>query len=282
MKIIIESGATKGDWRLISSDGSEVGNFITEGTNVSTMSMESISGIIHKAGKQANKICKDGIISVHFYTAGVITDSIRAELTVILKGIFPDSEIEIQDDLTAAARAVCGHAPGIAAILGTGSNSCQFDGEKIARRVYSSGFILGDEGSAATLGKLFIADFLKGLVPASISKDFSERYDSSYASIVENVYRSSGSPSAYLGAFAPFIMEHYAHPYIKELVDSNFRAFFRRSIKQYDYRTLSVGIAGGFGNALKDIVLKVAAEEGITISEFIPHPIEGLKRYHVE
>lgn len=279
MKVIIESGATKGDWRLIYPGSGEAGRFLAAGTNVSTMPMKTVAETMKETGAKV-AAAAGSIDSVHLYTAGVITDRIRTELTGILEGIFPGSDIEIQNDLTAAARAVCGHEPGIAAILGTGSNSCQFDGERIVGRVYSSGFILGDEGSAATLGKLFIADFLKGLVPEHISKDFTSRYDGSYAGIVENVYRSTGSPSAYLGSFAPFIMEHYDDPYVKELVDGNFRSFFRRSIKQYDYKTHPVGITGGFGSAQRDIISRIAAEEDVRISGFLPRPIEGLVKYH--
>ena len=98
---------------------------------------------------------------------------------------------------------------------------------------------------------------------------------------MENVYRSTGSPSKYLGDFAPFIMEHYDHPYIKELVEGNFRAFIRRSLKQYDINRYPVGVCGGFGWALKDIFEKVAKEEGINISGFIRTPIEGLVKYHL-
>ena len=278
MKLIVESGATKGDWRLITDSGEEIGRFLAGGTNVSTMPMTTIAATIRETGKTVLERADEKIASVHFYTAGVITPAIESEMSSLLKSIFCDADIEVKDDLLAAARAVCGHEEGIAAILGTGSNSCHYVGEKIIDRVYSSGFILGDEGSAATLGKLFIADFLKGFVPEHIAKDFSSRYDTSYASIVENVYRTTGSPSGYLGSFAPFIMEYYADPYIKSLVDNNFRAFFIRSIKQY--QSCPVGVVGGFGYALKDIIQKVAAEEKIEISCFMKCPIEGLKKYH--
>lgn len=280
MKIIVESGATKSDWRLVSEVGDETCRILAGGTNVSTMPMETIAEIVRRTGAEALDSAGEGISAVHFYTAGVITDEIRTELSGILDAVFKGSVIEIQNDLVAAARAVCGHRPGIAAILGTGSNSCQYDGEKIVKRIYSSGYILGDEGSAATLGKLFVADFLKGFVPEYIARDFSSRYDTSYATIVENVYRSTGSPSGYLGGFAPFIMEYYSDPYVKSLVDGNFRAFLTRSIKQYDYKNCPVGIVGGFGYALKDIILPIAIEEGVEISAFMQCPIEGLKKYH--
>ena len=279
MILLVESGATKGDWRVFSKDGAEVRRLTAEGTNVSTMNMDSIRQIISAT---SNSISDLKVKEIYFYTAGVVTDEISRQLTDVLHEVFPEATCDIQNDLMAAARAVCGHSKGIAAILGTGSNSCLFDGEKIIQRVYSCGYILGDEGSAATLGKLFIADFLKGLVPEHITKDFASRYECDYSTIVEKVYRSKESPSGYLGSFAPFIMEHYENEYIRELVDGNFKAFIKRSLKQYDTESHPVGVVGGFGYALKDIFEKVAAEEGIKVSGFIKTPIEGLVRYHLE
>ena len=278
MKIIAECGATKSDWRLI-KDGEEIRQVISSGINVSTMKMSAIYETIAGLSEQF-KAESDKVTDLHIYVAGVITDEIESDLRSRFTAHFPNAETEIQNDLLAAARALCGHAPGIATILGTGSNSCQYDGTEIVKRVYSSGFILGDEGSAATLGKLFVADFLKGLVPEEIAKDFSSRYQTDYSTIVANVYRSESSPSGYLGGFAPFIMEYYGHPYIKELVDGNFRAFIRRSLKQYDTDNLPVGVIGGFGCALKDIFERIAEEEGISISRFLKAPIEGLIEYH--
>ena len=279
MILIVESGATKSDWRVISKDGKEMKRIIAEGVNVSTMRMDAIKNIISET---AGQLAQEGISEIYFYTAGVVTEEISSELKSVLNRIIPCTICDIQNDLTAAARAVCGHSTGIAAILGTGSNSCLFDGEKIIQRVYSCGYILGDEGSAATLGKLFIADFLKGLVPAEVAADFASRYDSDYATIVQNVYRSEASPSGYLGSFAPFIMEHYSDEYIRELVEGNFRSFIRRSLKQYDTERYPVGVVGGFGYALKDIFAKVAKEEGVKISRFIKEPIDGLMDYHLE
>ena len=279
MILIVESGATKSDWRVISKDGKEMKRIIAEGVNVSTMRMDAIKNIISET---AGQLAQDGISEIYFYTAGVVTEDISSELKSVLNRTIPCAICDIQNDLTAAARAVCGHSTGIAAILGTGSNSCLFDGEKIIQRVYSCGYILGDEGSAATLGKLFIADFLKGLVPAEVAADFASRYDSDYATIVQNVYRSEASPSGYLGSFAPFVMEHYSDEYIRELVEGNFRSFIRRSLKQYDTERYPVGVVGGFGYALKDIFAKVAEEEGVKISRFIKEPIDGLMDYHLE
>lgn len=279
MILIVESGATKSDWRAISKDGQEMKRIIAEGVNLSTMKTAVIKNVVSEA---AEKFADLPISDIYFYAAGVATDEVAAEIKAVFAETIPGATCEIETDLIAAARAACGHLEGIAAIVGTGSNSCLYDGEQIVGRVYSGGFILGDEGSAAALGKLFIADFIKGLVPGYIAEDFAARYDSDYAAIVQNVYRSEASPSGYLGGFAPFIMEYFEDEYIRNLVEDNFRAFIRRSLKQYDIERYSVGVVGGFGFALKDIFAKVAEEEGVRISRFIKEPIEGLIDYHLK
>lgn len=279
MNIIIESGATKGDWRIVSPSGDESARFISGGMNVSTMTPEAVRSIIHETSGKIMSLGHE-IENIFFYTAGIPTPEIKKVLSDAFNETFPSARLEIEDDLTAAARAVCGHDKGIVAILGTGSNSCQWDGEKIVKRVRTGGFILGDEGSASSFGKAFIADFIKGLVPERIAADFSANFDSSYEAIVRNVYRSQTSPSGYLGSFAPFLMQYYeSEPYIKDLVDNNFRSFVKRVLKQYE-SDAPVGIIGGFGCALKDIFTRIAAEEGITVSGFLASPIEGLVRYH--
>ncbi len=279
MRVIIESGATKSDWRVVSAAGEEMARFAASGTNVSTMPMSAVEAVVRAV---CGQILEQGIAidAVYMYTAGVVTAGVRTALMQTFQSIFAGATVEIEDDLTAAARAACGHRAGIVAILGTGSNSCQFDGEKIVKRIYSGGFILGDEGSAATLGKLFIADLLKGLVPKYIADDFASRYQYDYAAIVENVYHSTTSPSAFLGGLAPFILEYYDDAYIRTLVDDNFRVFIRRSLKQYDVDRYPVGVVGGFGNALKGIFSEIATQEGITLSRFISSPIEELIKYH--
>lgn len=276
--IICESGATNADWRVI-ENGGQVIREISSGINVSTMKIEIIESIIKDVSERLPAVRYD---EIHFYTAGVITPSIENALYDLLKKCFAVSQIEIQNDLVASARAACGHAPGIAAIMGTGSNSCQWDGERIVRHVKSGGFIIGDDGSASVLGKLFISDFIKGLVPEEIAFGYSERYPSDYHEIVEMVYHNQCSPSAWLGSLCPFIMSHYSHPYIKNLVDGNVRAFVDRSLMQYEVEKYPVAIIGGFGNALKDIVRPIFEENGIRIRAFIPSPIEELIRYHMK
>ncbi len=275
-KIIVESGATKSDWRVLGQDGREVKRFLRAGTNVSSMKLEDIKSTLTEAFASEGL---DKAAGFYLYTAGVVTPEIADELVKHLRSLAQIDEIEINNDLMGAARGACGHEPGIAAILGTGSNTCFYDGSTLSQKVYSGGYVIGDEGSGASLGKLFLADFIKGLVPDEIARDFAKEFDSSYAGIVQGVYRSA-SPSGYLGSLAPFILRHYSHPYAKALVDKNFQSFIDRSLLRYDTARYPVGIVGGFGWACKDIITPLLDKAGIKVSRFIKAPIEGLCEYH--
>ena len=275
-KIIVESGATKSAWRILDAEGNIVREFFRMGMNVSTMRMEDVIGVISEAFLSEELY---GCTEFYLYTAGVVTESVRKIISEHIRSISDIESIDVQDDLTGAARAVCGHQPGIAAILGTGSNACFYDGKSVSRNVYSGGFIIGDEGSAATLGKLFLSDFIKNLVPADVAEDFSKEFKSDYASIVEGVYRSE-SPSGYLGSLAPFIVRHKDNPYIRSLIYGNFEAFADRILLKYDVENYPVGVVGGFGYACREIVEPLMAAKGVRLSCIMKAPIEGLCKYH--
>ncbi len=287
MIIIVESGATKTDWCAAAPDRDPI-NVKTAGMNLATMHRETVEEIVIEAVSAFRDKGLSGDVSeVHFYAAGLIvpegeTVPAQAEdLDKVLRSIFPEAEIEYASDLLDAARAVCGHKPGIAAIMGTGSNSCLFDGVRIVKNVRSAGFILGDEGGGARLGKLFMSDFLKGLVPEPVSGRFAEDFKVDYMTVVRNVYRGD-APSKYLGSFAPWILEWYEScEYVRDLVDRNFRDFIERALRQYDVDRYPVGVVGGFGYANRHILEKVAEPYGIRFSTIIPAPIEGLVEYHL-
>ena len=286
MIIIVESGATKTDWCAVLKDGTTV-PVKTEGMNLAVMDKDSIMAIIRQAAKELKEGgATEKVTALHYYAAGLITvpgedvPEVAKDLHEALSSLYPGAQMEYASDLLAAARAVCGHGDGIAAILGTGSNSCLFKDGKIVKNVRSAGFILGDEGGGACLGKLFMADFLKGLVPSDISEEFARDFRVDYMTVVANVYRGQ-TPSKYLGSFAPWILERYSRSeYVKNLDDRNFRDFFTRALLQYDVKKYRVGVVGGFGNANKDILTKVGAEFGVTFSRIIGSPIEGLVDYH--
>lgn len=276
MKVIVESGATKSDWRLISADGSLLDRKLLPGINVSTASMAHNLETVAEGIKSIGHRQLDG---VYFYTAGIVTPEVSTTLERVIREQAEVVEIEICNDLLAAARAVCGRSSGIVAIIGTGSNTCFYDGTNVSQKVRSGGYILGDEGGGAVLGKLFLADYLKGLVPATVAEDFAAKFDSSYSGIVASVYRSD-SPAGYLGSLAPFILSHYGDPYIKSLVDGNFRAFIERALKRYDTDKYPVGVVGGFAWACKDVFTHLCEEAGVRLGVFLPEPVTGLIKYH--
>lgn len=288
MILIVESGATKTDWRVVSPD-KEPFMIKTAGMNLASVSNEAVEAAAREA---VDAFASAGIAGevdeIHFYAAGLIptgreepVPSQAAGLDAILRTVFAHSSIEYTSDTMAAARSVCGHKPGIAAILGTGSNSCLFDGEKIVKNVRSGGFILGDEGGATRLGKLFISDFIKGLVTEPVSGEFERDFEVDYMTVVQKVYKGD-APSGYLGSFAPWILERYdSSEYVRKLVDGNFRDFCERVLLQYDVAGHPVGIVGGFGYACKEILKSVAEPYGIRFGSIIPAPMEGLVDYHL-
>ena len=275
MKIVIESGATKSDWRILGQDG-----FFGPGINVSAMDISSVKTVLGDGLEKVRTLSGGTALEgFYLYCAGVVSDPIRSTLTEFIRSKVDVGDIDIQDDLVGASRSLFGKSRGIAAILGTGSNTCFYDGKDVHRKVYSGGYVLGDEGSGATLGRLFIADYIKGLIPADVAADFESKFPSSYGEIVERVYHSD-SPSAFLGSLAPFILSHYDNAGIRNLVDGNFRAFIERSLKQYDVHTYELGVAGGFGCACRDILTRLCGEADIRIARFADKPITGLLEYH--
>lgn len=285
MKLIVESGATKTDWMALGDDGSRI-SVRTGGMNISSMPENAVNEVVDSAASEFLKSGVSRFQDIHFYAAGLICQpgetlpAMAVTVDKVLRGFFPDAVIEYASDTLAAARAVCGHEAGIAAILGTGSNSCLYDGERIVRNVRSGGFILGDEGGAARLGKLFISDFIKGLVPEPVAGEFERDFEVDYMTVVKNVYKGE-SPSGYLGSFAPWITSRYdSCDYVRELVDDNFRDFFERALKQYDTVSLPVGVVGGFAYANKDILIRLAEPYGIRFSRIIKAPMEGLVDFH--
>ncbi len=243
---------------------------------VSAVLSEAVSGL-NPSGEEVK--------ALHFYAAGLIAtgDPVpenASGIDPVLRSAFPCASIEYASDLIGAARAVCGREAGVAVILGTGSNTCEYDGEKIVRNVRSGGFILGDEGSASRLGRLFVSDFLKGLVPEPVASDFAAAYDTDYQTIVRNVYKGD-SPAGYLGSFAPFIAGYYGTcPYVRDLVRENFLALFDRCLSRYGETGMKIGVVGGFGAAMKDVFLEIAALKGVSVGVIEASPVEGLVRYH--
>jgi len=272
---IADSGSTKTDWRLC-ENGKAVLEISTPGINPVYQDEAGIAKIA--ALLQPNLTGRAGA-PLYFYGAGVINtekaDALRRVLSNLFKGI-----IEIDTDMVGAARALCGNKPGIACILGTGSNSCFYNGRAIERNVPPLGFILGDEGSGAVIGKLFIADLLKDRLPDELKTDFLDRYQLTPSDIINRVYREP-LPNRFLAAFAPYIvsvMEQYGE--VELLVKNSVEAFFTRNVMQYNYKNHPVYFTGSVAYNIKNLLHETAKKYNIQIGEIIASPTNGLICYH--
>lgn len=276
MLLIADSGATKVDWKAIMKDGS-VKSVHTEGINPVFVSKEYIINILH------SKLLPEigpGVEDVFFYGAGVLSDELSNIFNDAFRTVFPRSSCHSASDILAAARALCGHSKGIACIMGTGANSCFYDGKEVVKNVRAGGFILGDEASGAVLGRKLISDYIKGLLPKEIEKVFYERYRLDYMKIVDKVYKQP-LPSRFLASFSPFINEFRTHPHMDNLLRTSFDEFFKRNIVQYDYKKYDVNIVGSIAYYYEDLIKEVAAANQMRIGRVLQSPIDGLVEYHL-
>jgi N-acetylglucosamine kinase-like BadF-type ATPase len=196
--------------------------------------------------------------------------------------IFPKAKLYISHDLLAAAHALCGNQEGIAAILGTGSNSCYYDGNDIVDGIFSLGYFFGDEGSGAFLGKQLLTAYLHKELPAEINEKFRAKYPMSLEGILDSVY-TKPAPSRFLASFSTFINENRDHPYIYNLICEAFRAFYKYQVCCYaKHKEVPVHFVGSVAYHYRDILSSIGLEFGIKTGKFIKAPIDGLVEYHKE
>ncbi len=278
MVIVADSGGTKTEWRSVGYDGT-VRSAQTGGMNPSCLDEDGCRFLVRSAVPLLNPE-GESVDSVFFYGAGLVSEESMAPVRDALEMWCPFAQIHFQSDLMAAARALFSDGSGIAAILGTGSNSCLYEDGKIVSNIRPGGFILGDEGSGAALGKAFLADFVKGLLPEDIETDFVRNYGLDYPAIVRKVYREP-SASAFLASFAPFLMERLSDPYVYSLVSDCLESFVKRSLVRYGTDSgLRVGVVGSLGWACKDILCEIGGRYGIEFVKFLKSPIDELVKYH--
>ncbi|MFT2009209.1 hypothetical protein ACMA1I_11080 [Pontibacter sp. 13R65] len=279
MILLADSGSTKTDWRLMDETGSHQQVF-TAGINPQYLDSEEIYAILEN--ELVPNLEQKNPTSIYYYGTGCSSPDRNKRVGDALRCAFPASTVQVDHDLIGAARSLCGHQPGIACILGTGSNSCLYDGKKIVDNVPSLGFLMGDEGSGAYLGKLLIRAYLYRELPDELAASLKNTYNLTKDGILDAVYYTD-MPSTYLATFAKFMGQKSKHPVIHAMIYENFNEFFERHVCKYkDFDKLPINFVGSIAYHFSDILHQVAKKFGAHIGLILQSPSEGMVRYHQE
>ncbi len=278
MILIADSGSTKTAWKLISPSG-EVKDIKTEGINPFFRSEEDIfqelqQFLLPETG--------EGIREIYFYGAGIVNAEKGNIIRRALIRIYADAAIETYSDVLGSARALFGNQSGMVCILGTGSNVCLYNGENIRGGVSPLGFILGDEGSGAVMGRKLLGDYFKEIMPPDLREEFTLRYKLTREEVLNRVYRGE-KPNQFLAQFTPFLSEHIDADYCKEFIELNFIEFFERNVcKLLDYNNYSIGFIGSVAYHFSSVLIPVAHTFGFDQPIIIKDPIDGLEKYYTK
>lgn len=284
--LIVDSGSTKTSWcfaflpNTSSADGART--ITTEGLNPAVMSAEEVEEKIAQALNhclQSLSISAADVDNVFFYGAGCIAGR-AGVVSESIQSILVDAKIYVADDLLGAARALCGHKAGIACILGTGSNSCLYDGENIVAHTPALGYVLGDEGSGAVLGRKFLNAVLKQTLPENIRKRFLQESGLDMAEVINRVYRSP-APNRFLASMSKYIHGYLDEKEVRDIVIDNFEDFIRNNILAYGDKFRTINVVGSIAYHYKEQLTEAASRNGFQIGKIIKSPIEGLIEYHM-
>lgn len=278
MILIADSGSTKTDWRILQNN-TVVGQIQTVGFNPYYQDTDSIANELKQT---LLPYCQDDIHEVYFYGTGVTSTEKADIIEKALRQVFERLwSVNIQSDVVGAAKAACGHHKGIACILGTGSNSCYFDGEKIAFQVPPLGFWLGDEGSGGHLGKSLVLSYLHKEIPTDLRQLFEEKYGvMDRLTILDNAYQKP-FPNRYFASFSRFLHENLQHQFCHNLVANCFTQFFDKYILKYPMCSeAALNFVGSVGFYYENILREVASSKNLMVGNILEAPINGLVKYH--
>lgn len=274
MHLIADCGATKIEW-IVAAGDTVVDRVVTEGINFSQTGVKPLSEILDTLDVGA----VGAVDAVYFYGAGCL-GGIIDEVKDMLSARFPGADVEVASDMLAAARALCGREAGIACILGTGANSCLYDGNTIVDNVPALGYILGDEGSGAVLGRNLLNMIFKRRVSPEVTAAFEDRYGLTAGEVIARTYRGE-RPAAFLASFAPFINEYIDDSDVERMVVESFESFFRNNVCAYDgHGRLPVNFTGSIAANFSTQLAEAARRTGCTIGLVTPSPSSGLVDYH--
>ncbi len=278
MILIADSGSTKTDW-VLSDESKNKTHFNTVGYNPYFMSSDSIYSSL--CLELVPQLDTGSVKIVFFYGAGCSTAQKSSILYSALSKCFPNSEIFVKHDMLGAARALLGNEYGFAAILGTGSNTCIYNGSEIENNIDSLGYLLGDEGSGSYIGKKIIVDFMRGYLPRDLERKFNVTYNYSNEQIFDFIYNKL-SPNRFLSGFCRFADANKHHEYIKKIVAESFDDFFKKLVSKYSgYEKYKFNCVGSVGFIFKDILKKTANSYNMEVGMVVSTPIEDLVNYHL-
>lgn len=278
MIAIADSGSTKSSWVFVDKNNKTY-KYKTIGINPYYQSIDDIYNSLEKELKPAFEF-NEPVEKIFFYGAGLELDTQRAQVAQAIKKSFPNTEIHVEHDLLAAARAVLGDEEGIACISGTGSNTCYYDGKDVVRNVHSLGLFLGDEGSGGYLGKLIARDYIRLSMPEDAKRKFEAFTPDRAEDILDKVY-TKPFPNRYLASLAPFVIQNQSDPYCYQLAYDNFRLMFENCIMKYkNHENVEIHFIGSIAAHLIEVLKKVAADKGLKIGKVIGNPLDALTQYH--
>ena len=279
MLLIADSGSTKTDWCLC-NQGAIVQNIQTQGINPYHQTEEAIEEVLRKELLPQFE-AQSSQPRVIFYGSGCANETACNRIKEALFKVLGTENVTVHSDLLGAARALCGHEEGIACVLGTGSNSCLYNGKEITANTPPLGYILGDEGSSAVLGRRLVGDCLKNQLPEAIRDEFLAEYQLTQEIILEKVYRQPLA-NRFLASLTPFLSKHREVPEVHKLLVESFTDFFVRNVKQYRRPWLPIHFVGSIANAFPAELKEAAESLGMELGTILQSPMEGLIKYHSE
>jgi N-acetylglucosamine kinase-like BadF-type ATPase len=275
--LVVDSGSTKADWALVNQDGTTLIHS-TMGFNPYFHDQAKVQLELSKK-EFTDIIPVSKIKHVYYYGAGCPDDYYRGKMSAALKSVFTNSEVQVHHDLLGAARATCGHEPGIAGILGTGSNSCAYDGKNITDNIPALAHVLGDDGGGVHLGRLTLQAYFYRELPPELHKDFNQTYPEGPDAIIHRIYGEG--QNVHIAQFAQFLIKHRAHPFAKNLIQTAFKEFARRHLKKYaNWQSTKVNLVGSIADILSDELKQVLHEEELSLGQVVRKPIDELVKYH--
>lgn len=276
IQLIADSGSTKAEWCIV--DGKKKRTISTQGISPYFLTGEQIHEIIEKELKPKMKKVIPG--EIHYYGTGCSSPANVNIVKLAIRKSFPGAKIAVDHDLMGAARALCGHDKGVACILGTGSNSCYYNGKRIVKNSPGLGFILGDEGSGAYLGKKVVQHYLYNTFDPDLMDRFNAKFGTTAVEILDAVYKNP-LPNRYLAGFVPFLIENRGHFMIENIIEDGFNDFFFTHI--YKYReswTMPIHFIGSVAYGFRDVLKNMCDMYELKLGKVLKAPMDGLVSYH--